>query len=205
MSSRHEVTKADAAGSTWQRWSRLWRSTTAPRGTEFAELLRAAMLPPGECAPPAWRQFDLPGVEWLTRKPVAAPRAFSHIGPLMREGRVVLMDRGGPSYVDACNRPGQWQLLAFGDAQGVVEVQLSMLMLADETHASVEGLDKRGFMLRSRGEPHGISGGARVWLLGWPQRTPLVVKEDWSSASTGVRRSFKMPYTAARMAEVKRV
>ena len=122
------------------------------------------------------------------------------LGPLMRVGTLVLMEGGQPSFRDNRRKAGEWQILALGNKDGVVEWQLSMSMMAEETGASVDSLQKAGFKLRARCEPEGVSSGAKVWLVGWPERSPMVVTEEWSGGSGGRSTSITVPYTRSRVA-----
>jgi hypothetical protein len=175
----------------------------AAGGPEFADLVRQAMLPPKATALPPWRRFDMPGIRWKTPAPVPTSGPNKAIGPLMRQGTLVLTEGGQPSYRDNRKKPGEWQILALGNTEGVVEWQLSMAMMAEETGASVDALQKAGFKLRARCEPEGVSSGAKVWLVGWPERSPMVVIEEWSGGSGGRSTSITVPYTRSRVAAAK--
>ncbi|MDP3224875.1 MAG: hypothetical protein Q8M96_17205, partial [Rubrivivax sp.] len=96
-----------------------------------------------------------------------------------------------------------WALRLHGSAQGVVEWQLSMAQMAEEPGPSVEDLEKAGFKLKARCEPDGISSGAKVWMLGLPDRSPMVLTDEWSAGSAGAMRMITVPYTRSRVAEAK--
>jgi hypothetical protein len=181
-------------------WALHAQDPTTP-GVELSTLLKAAMLPPKASAPPGWDMFNLPGIRWKTPVPVAAPRAFLPIGPLWREGSLVLTEGGDPAYRDARKRPGGWTILLHGAPQGVVEWQLTMAGMAEEPGPVVQALAKAGFATQARCEPQGVSSGAKVWLLARPERSALVLKEEWSAGSAGTMRSLTVPYTRARVAE----
>lgn len=172
-------------------------------GVEFATLLQAAMLPPKATTAPGWKQFELPGIRWKTPGPVAAPRAFLPIGPLWREGTLVLLEGGEPAYQDARKRAGTWTISAHGSPQGVVEWSLTMSAMAEEPGPVVDTLVKDGFQLKARCEPQGVSSGAKVWLLGRPNQNVMVLKEEWSAGSAGAMRTITVPYTRARVAEAQ--
>jgi hypothetical protein len=172
-------------------------------GVEFASLLQAAMLPPKATTAPGWKQFELPGIRWKTPGPVAAPRAFLPIGPLWREGTLVLFEGGEPTYRDARKRAGTWTITAHGSPQGVVEWTLAMDAMAEAPGPVVDTLATAGFQLKARCEPQGVSSGAKVWLLGRPNQNVMVLKDEWSSGSAGTMRSITVPYTRARVAEAQ--
>lgn len=182
-----------------------WASAQAAGapGVEFSALLQAAMLPPKASTPPTWSQFNLPGIRWKSASPVEAPRAFLPIGRLYREGSLVLLEGGQPAYVDGRKRPGAWTLSLHGSAQGVVEWQLKMAQMADEPGPVIEDLQKQGFKLKARCEPDGVSSGAKVWMLGLPDKSPLVLQDEWSAGSAGMARGITVPYTRSRVAEAK--
>lgn len=183
----------------WPSWVRA--QGAGPAGVEFLALLQAAMLAPKASTPPPWAQFNLPGVRWKSAGPVEAPRAFLPIARLYREGELVLLEGGQPAYVNARKQPGAWSLRLHGSAQGVVEWQLSMAQPAEEPGPVVEDLAKAGFKLKARCEPDGISSGAKVWLLGRPDKSPMVLKDEWSAGSAGAMRMVTVPYTRSRVAE----
>lgn len=180
------------------------RAQEAPTtGVELAALLQAAMLPPKATTPPGWTQLNLTGIRWKTPAPVEAPRAFLPIGRLWREGSLVLLEGGEPAYRDARRRPGLWTITAHGTPQGVVEWSLAMAAMAEEAGPDVAALNQAGFVLKARCEPQDLSSGAKVWLLGRPERSALVLKEEWSTGSAGTTRSLTVPYTRGRVAEAK--
>ncbi|MEO8806347.1 MAG: hypothetical protein ABI433_09705 [Burkholderiaceae bacterium] len=181
------------------------RAQTQSAGIEFADLVRALMVPEGaNPAQPGWALGTHVALRWQSGGPGPPAAALARDGlPVSRKALVQINVGGQPTHFRKPAQAGQWTVELAGSRDRPMEAHLSMDRQADAGIEPAAALRSAGFSVRALCKPGGISSGTAVFRIRAPGYHPAALAHEWSSGSAGTHVSLRLAYTQTRAARLR--